>query len=223
MNIRGRSDTGRLYLQLTLEMRCLQAVRDVLHIRFVCSADIHPRRLLMRDRYFVGAPMPVYHFTFHAYRSWMPDRPEGYVRRHEGLLPSDPEMARRYKRQSRCTEISFTDGDAAALIPAAETICTERDWLLYEMAVTSSHAHVLVGWRSEERVDTVSSTLKRRLGAALSKRADRPGPWFSRGASRRPVRNESHFEYLLREYLPSHGDLRLSVLRATRSDVKSRP
>jgi REP element-mobilizing transposase RayT len=222
MNIRGTSDVAPLYSQLTLEMCCLQAVRDVLYIRFVCSADIHPRLLLMRDGHLVGAPMPVYHFTFHAYRSWMPDRPEGYVRRHEGLLPSEPEMARRYERQSRCTEISFSDGDAAALISAAEAICTERDWLLYEMAVTSSHVHLLVGWRSEERVDTVSNTLKRRLGAALSKRADRPGPWFSRGGSRRPVRNESHFEYLLREYLPSHGELRLSVVRAKRGDVESR-
>jgi hypothetical protein len=166
--------------------------------------------------------MPVYHFTFHAYRSWMPDRPEGYVRRREGLLPPDPEMARLYRQQARYSEISFSDGDAATLIAAAEVTCDEQGWFLYEFAVTSSHVHLLVGWRSEEQVDVVSNTLKRRFGAALSKLAGRPGPWFSRGASRRPVRNEPHFEYLQREYLPSHGELRLSVLRAKRQMAEPR-
>ena len=33
--------------------------------------------------------MPVYLFTFHAYGSWLPDNPRGYVRRKEGIQPQD--------------------------------------------------------------------------------------------------------------------------------------
>ena len=41
--------------------------------------------------------MAVYHFTIHAYRSWRPDNPSGYVHHTKGLLPSDDETARWYE------------------------------------------------------------------------------------------------------------------------------
>jgi hypothetical protein len=47
----------------------------------------------------------VYHFTYHAYRSWMPDNPKGYVRRGEGILPPDAEMARLYAKAARAKEV----------------------------------------------------------------------------------------------------------------------
>jgi hypothetical protein len=41
--------------------------------------------------------MPCYLFTYHAYLSWMPDRPQGYVRRKKGIFPPDEEKAEAYK------------------------------------------------------------------------------------------------------------------------------
>jgi hypothetical protein len=44
--------------------------------------------------------MPCYLFTYHAYGSWMPDRVEGYVRRGQGILPRDTQMASLYYRNA---------------------------------------------------------------------------------------------------------------------------
>ncbi|MEM1355661.1 MAG: hypothetical protein AAGH88_12345 [Planctomycetota bacterium] len=45
--------------------------------------------------------MPVYHFTFHAYGTWMPDHAKGYVRRKLGILPPDAKMAEQYRRNMK--------------------------------------------------------------------------------------------------------------------------
>ncbi|MEM1305417.1 MAG: hypothetical protein AAGG46_11005, partial [Planctomycetota bacterium] len=38
------------------------------------------------DQRVVGRPaMPVYLFTYHTYGSWLPDRPQGYVQRDQGI------------------------------------------------------------------------------------------------------------------------------------------
>ncbi|QDT75400.1 hypothetical protein I41_46100 [Lacipirellula limnantheis] len=33
--------------------------------------------------------MPCCLFTYHAYGSWTPDRKQGYVKRHQGILQQD--------------------------------------------------------------------------------------------------------------------------------------
>ena len=38
--------------------------------------------------------MPVYHFTLHAYGTWMPDRPEGYNKHGEGYQAPDTETGK---------------------------------------------------------------------------------------------------------------------------------
>ena len=63
--------------------------------------------------------MPVYLFTFHAYRSWMPDRPQGYVRHEAGLLPPDPQAARRYARQAKHVEVQFNERQRWRLVDSA--------------------------------------------------------------------------------------------------------
>jgi hypothetical protein len=147
----------------------------------------------------------VYLFTFHAYRSWMPDRPQGYVRRGSGPLPPDPEMAGHYARGARSGEVIFDDRTQNVLVAATREICTEKGWLLYQVRATPTHLHALVGWRAFAGWTDVKNTMKRRLGAALSKALDRKGPWFSRGASRKRVRDRRHFDYLMHEYLPRHA------------------
>ena len=160
--------------------------------------------------------MPVYLLTHHAYASWMPDRPQGYVRRNKGILPSDNQMAGRYRRQAKHAEVVFDDDDGWLLIETADGLCRDNEWLLYEMVVVSSHTHILLGWKSEEEVRSVSNQLKRRCGSALSKQANRPGPWYSRGFSRKQVKHDSHFQHLLQNYLPSHGDIRYTIWKSKR-------
>ncbi len=157
--------------------------------------------------------MPVYLLTYHAYRSWMPDRRQGYVKRGQGILPRDDETARVYNRRAKHPPVQFDEEQRRLLIETAATVCRECQWELYEMVAVSSHVHLLLGWRSDLAVQAVSNRLKRRLGAARSKAADKPGPWFSRGLSRKRVADESHFGHLCRAYLPQHGSIRWSLLK----------
>ena len=63
--------------------------------------------------------MPCYLFTFHAYQSWMPDRPQGYVRRGQGPLPPDDERARQYEKNAAQAAVLFDQDIQTALIGAA--------------------------------------------------------------------------------------------------------
>ena len=40
--------------------------------------------------------MPVFHFTYHTYRSWMPDRDEGFVQEHRGWQPKNEKLSKAY-------------------------------------------------------------------------------------------------------------------------------
>ena len=53
--------------------------------------------------------MPVYFFSYHAYRSWMPDHRRGYTRRGEGYQPTDEEMARHYRENSKSDGVLFDE------------------------------------------------------------------------------------------------------------------
>jgi len=161
--------------------------------------------------------MPVYLFTYHTYRSWMPDRPKGYVRRDQGILPPSAAMARRYVQRARHSAIRFDVPQRWHLIDTAGGVCMDKQWEICEATATPSHTHVLVGWRGAETWNYISDRLKRRLGSALSKLVNRPGPWFSRGRSRKRVRDRAHFEHLMKVYLPRHGPIRWT-LRDKRSN-----
>jgi hydroxypyruvate reductase len=141
----------------------------------------------------------------------MPDRPQGYVRRKEGLLPADPQAAERYALQAKHAEVQFDEPQRWRLVETADEVCAEHDWELYEATADPSHTHLLVGWRSEELWKSVSIRLKQRLGSALSKLMNRPGPWFSRGSSRKRVCNREHFRYLMEKYPPKHGPIRWTL------------
>ena len=155
--------------------------------------------------------MPVYLFTFHAYRSWMPDRRQGYVVRGEGILPPDKDAADNYRNRAKHDLIEFDDAMGWAVIDETATLCEEEEWTLYETTADKTHVHILVGWRSEAKRDAVAKRLKQRLGRALSVEKNRPGPWFSRGKGNKRVRNRKHFDYLLTKYLPKHGPIRYTL------------
>jgi len=155
--------------------------------------------------------MPVYLFTFHSYCSWMPDRRQGFVRRGRGILPANDYLAEQYRERAQGSEITFDATLGWALIDETATLCAEAQWRLHEVAVVTSHVHVLVSWKSEERADEVATRIKQRQGRALSLLRDRPGPWFSRGKSRKRVRDRRHFEHLMTKYLPRHGAIRYTL------------
>ncbi len=90
------------------------------------------------------------------------------------------------------------------LVKATCEICGRNGWHLHQVRATPTHVHVFMSWREYVEWQQVSNTLKRRLGAELSKALDTKGPWFSRGSSHKRVRDRQHFVYLRDEYLPKH-------------------
>jgi REP element-mobilizing transposase RayT len=150
--------------------------------------------------------VPIYLFTFHAYRSWRPDHPRGYVRRNEGVLPRDPDMAGRYDRHAKFPQVRFTSDLQRVLVDGAQDICSRRAWRLHFVATDPTHVHLLISWLDRALGwKDVHDTLKRLLGMLLAKHTGERGrKWFVRKGSRRRVRDREHFEYLMGCYLPSH-------------------
>ena len=87
--------------------------------------------------------MPCYLFTYHAYRSWMPNRRQGYVRRHVGVLPRDLKMAARHEENATFAEVRFAHDHHRSII---ETLCDASSHIacrLHYVATDISHVHVL--------------------------------------------------------------------------------
>lgn len=148
--------------------------------------------------------MPVYLFTLHAYRSWMPDRERGYVRRGEGLLESDPQMAKAYECRATQELVEFDDELQRLMIEAVLESCEHQNYRLHFVATETSHVHILVSWKSDKKWKVVRrglrSSLTRKLNEEIEKR-----DWFSRGGSRKRVKDRKHFDYLVERYLPRHS------------------
>jgi hypothetical protein len=155
--------------------------------------------------------MPVYLFTFHAYLSWLPDRRQGYVEKGRGVLPQDLDRARLYREIAAHEPVTFDPSTGWAMMNEAGALCDQQPWRLHEAVATTTHVHVLVSWRSPEKWQEVATRFKQRLGAAISRHQNRPGPWFSRGRSRKHVRDRKHLDYLMNTYLPRHGQVRYSL------------
>ena len=148
--------------------------------------------------------MSVYLFTIHAYRSWMPDCPQGYVRRRQGILPTDKIMAAKYVRAASEVEVDFDDSVQRVMIDETLTASKLQDLRCHYMATDATHAHLLVSWKTEKNSTAVRKSLKssltRRLNRDFQKRT-----WFSRAGSRKHVEDQSHFDHLTQIYLPGHN------------------
>ena len=149
------------------------------------------------------ANVPCFLFTFHAYGTWLPDREEGFVLRHEGVLPPDAKLASDYRERMGQDVVFFDDAKQRALIDAAIESCEHQVCRLHYVATESTHVHVLVRWDHDRSWMTVRSGLKRSLTRALNAQFQKP-TWLVKGASRRHVKDEEHFERLVHEYLPQH-------------------
>ena len=146
--------------------------------------------------------MPCYLFTWHAYGTWMPDRPQGYVKKGQGVLPSDPEQARRYRARQKEETANF-DGVAQCLIIDESIIAAEkRRFRLHGVATEATHLHALVSWADAR----IFEQLRRGLRESISRRlnANERCRWLEQGGSRKQVREQEHFNYLMATYLPKH-------------------
>ncbi len=146
--------------------------------------------------------MPVYLFTFHAYRSWMPDHPRGYVKLKR-VLDADHQAAARYEQRARQDRVMFDATTLDLAVKAARESCACQGCRLHAMATDSTHVHILVSWRGDQSWHTIRQKLKeamtRRFNQSVGRRQ-----WFSAKGSRRRVLDRSHFRHLVDVYLPKH-------------------
>lgn len=177
--------------------------------------------------------MPVYLFTFHAYRSWMPDHPRGYTRRGEGYLAPDEEAARRYAENATGEAVLFDPALQRVLIEEAQTACRHQQLRLHGGSTEPTHVHLLVSWKHGKSWMAVRTGLKTSLSLRLKREDERrrcqpgepgesgepgkgdrlkeEGRWelrLSRGGSRKHVKDRAHFSHLMRKYLPDHGGVK---------------
>jgi hypothetical protein len=154
--------------------------------------------------YFAG--MPVFHFTFHAYRSWNADHPRGWVQHGErGIKRASQDLAIYRDGLSKHPEVRFTVEQQRAIILHVHDICGRREWHPYAISADATHVHIVVAWDQDVTMEKVRDTVKRLLGYLLAQDAGTKGkPWFSHGADEKAVRSKRHLRYLLYEYLPKH-------------------
>jgi hypothetical protein len=152
-----------------------------------------------------GISMPVYLFTFHAYRSWMPDHRRGYVKRKKGVLPSSPSMAANYARLAKHERSLFDTKFCEFIEQAVIEICHEKGWRLHCVVVVWSHTHILISWKVFREAKRVRALLHHGITTRLRAWMKRRRPWLSRGGSVKRVRDRKHFDHHMTFYLPGHG------------------
>jgi len=148
--------------------------------------------------------MPCYLFTFHAYRSWMPDREQGFVRREEGILPPDADLAREYRKRAIEDEVVFDPPLQLLLIDESQIACQKQRYRGHCVATDPTHVHALISWPDERSWLSIRTGLKSSLTRRLNREIQKRHHWFVDGASRKRVADEDHFIHLLHNYLPSH-------------------
>jgi REP element-mobilizing transposase RayT len=151
--------------------------------------------------------MAVYFFTLHAYRSWRPDHPRGYVRRGEGILPSEPKRAAQYDANAKQEPAIFAPEMQRVMIAGAADICAQRQWRLHAIGFEPNHVHLLVSWRDFTDWLEVRAKLKNLLSLFLGRLVGIEGrTWFTDAGSRKRVATRDHFDYLIGTYIPKHSE-----------------
>ena len=149
--------------------------------------------------------MPCYLFTFHAFGTWMPDREEGFVRRKEGNLPPDEDLARAYRGRAKEDEVTFDSRLQLLLIEEARVACEKQRYRGHYIATEPTHVHVLASWPDERDWMKIRRGLKTSFSLRLNRDVRRRDKWFVENASRKQVKDDEHFDHLINSYLPSHG------------------
>jgi len=150
-----------------------------------------------------GIGMAVYMFTFHAYGTWLPDRGRGYVKRGQGVLPTDLDEAGRYRGRMREDPVEFGPDIQRVIVEAVQLLCGRKPWRLHQVMTDATHVHILMSWHRFHEWPKVRRSLRYALTSALNA-AFASRQWFSEAGSRKHVRDRQHFVYLMDEYLPKH-------------------
>lgn len=151
--------------------------------------------------------MPCFLFTYHAYGSWLPDHRRGYVHRGEGILPSDRHMAELYRANLKQDMVRFDQSIQRQLIDGTLEACASQQLRCHFVATEPTHVHVLVSWTTDRTWQVVRAKLRESLTRRLNREVARQ-EWFSKSPSRRQVKDQAHFDYLVNVYLPKHSGLR---------------
>jgi REP element-mobilizing transposase RayT len=147
--------------------------------------------------------MACYLFTFHTYGSWMPDRPQGCVRRGHGIQTSNVQLAEAYRSSMTQDAVALTREQQQWILAELQVASTHQDWRLHAVAVVPTHVHVLVSWRSYRPHGKVSTAIKQSLTRRLNREAGQR-TWFGRCGSRKRITDRRHFDHLVETYLPRH-------------------
>ena len=147
--------------------------------------------------------MPVAHFSQHAYGTWLPDRPQGYVHHADGLRPADPDMADAYRRRQREPTARFDAGVQRLMIEVAIGAQDPQRITIHSCGTDPAHLHVALAWRDDRATEAVCRALKQSLTRSLNTAIGRR-TWFTKGFDRKPVRDAGHLRHLVEVYHPSH-------------------
>ncbi len=151
--------------------------------------------------------MPCYLFTYHGHGTWMPDHPRGYVRRKVGILAPDPRMADCYRQNQRVPTADFDISVQRILIDETVRAFHFQGLRGHFIATDHTHLHVLVSWKTPKTWKAVRQSIGTSLTRRLNKEFERRS-WFAKQPSRKRVREQQHFEHLVRVYLPRHRGLK---------------
>jgi REP element-mobilizing transposase RayT len=141
--------------------------------------------------------------TLHAYASWLPNRPQGYFRNHDGLRQQDADEADRYRRRQREDEVVFEGDVQKQLLDELLSASVFQSITPISVAIDPQHVHILLGWYDNRSPEQVQRSLKRSMTLHLNQHFGKR-QWFTRNGHDRRVRDRNHFEHLRWTYLPSH-------------------
>jgi REP element-mobilizing transposase RayT len=148
--------------------------------------------------------MPCFLFTYHAHGTWLPDRPEGFVHWRDGLQPTNERLAKSYRAKMTVAEAEFDESLQLLLINELQTAAGFQRFRVHAIATEPTHVHALISWADERSPQILGDGIKESLSRRLTKeRAKRK--WLAKGGSERRVKDQEHFDYLVKVYLPSHG------------------
>ncbi|MCA9235718.1 MAG: hypothetical protein KDA44_09610 [Planctomycetales bacterium] len=138
--------------------------------------------------YAVNLAMPYVLLTYHAYGSWLPDRPQGFVHWHEGLQRQNKRLARVYRATMTADEVTFDLAVQRTMIAAVRDAAGFQRFRVHAIACEPTHLHAVASWRDGRPLDALSTGIKTSLTRRLNLEHGR-GMWLSKGASKQPVRH----------------------------------
>lgn len=151
--------------------------------------------------------MPCYLFTYHAYGSWLPDHPRGYVHRGDGMLPPDDHMAELYRNNLKQAIVTVDRRVQRLLIEGSLDACKCQQLRRHFIATEPTHVHVLASWTTDRKWQIVRRQIRGSITRQLNAEIRRQ-EWFSKSPSRKRVKDLRHFNYLTTDYLVKHGGLK---------------